>query len=85
MKRMGERGRMSSDNLAGITGALGKKIFLFPGMIFQWFLYMSVAGQRYSVIRQNTRLARSQIMTWIFSIAFWCFLLLFIFSHFQQR
>ena len=55
---------MSRDNVAGISGGLVKNIFLLPGRIIQWFMYIFVAGMSYGKLRQQTRLARSPIMTW---------------------
>jgi len=63
---------MASDNIAGTTtkGLLG--IFLFPGKVWQWFMYMGVGATKgYGNVRAQTRLARSPIMTWIYSILFW--------------
>ena len=33
---------MASDNIAGISASLLKRLFLLPGMIAQWFMYMLV-------------------------------------------
>ena len=69
---------MSRDNVAGISGGLVKNIFLLPGRIIQWFMYIFVAGMSYGKLRQQTRLARSPIITWLFSIVGW--IVIFIMS-----
>ena len=65
---------MARDNIAGIKGGFLKKLFLLPGMIIQWIMYMSVGELRYGKLRQNTRLARSPFMTWVFSLMVWGYL-----------
>jgi hypothetical protein len=65
---------MARDNISGIKGGIFKTLFLFPGMIIQWIMYMSVGKLRYGQLRQNTRLARSPFMTWVFSLMAWGYL-----------
>ncbi|GEM_PF-4078260 len=65
---------MARDNISGIKGGILKKAFLLPGMIIQWIMYMSVGKLRYGQLRQNTRLARSPFMTWVFSSFAWGYL-----------
>ena len=63
---------MASDNIAGTTtkGSLG--IFLFRGKVWQWFMYMGVGSVKgYGNVRAQTRMARSPIMTWVYSIIVW--------------
>ena len=63
---------MASDNIAGTTtkGLLG--IFLFPGKVWQWIMYMGVGSVKgYGNVRAQTRMARSPIMTWVYSIIVW--------------
>lgn len=63
---------MASDNIAGTTTKGLLAIFLFPGKVYQWFLYMGVGSVKgYGNVRAQTRLARSPIMTWIYSFLFW--------------
>ena len=71
---------MVSDNIAGAkSGSNIAKVFLFPGKVIQWFSYMFVGGTKgYGAVRQQTRLARSPIMTWVYSIVFWI-LVVFLF------
>tara|TARA_B100000029_G_C17034276_1_gene763417 strand:- start:352 stop:585 length:234 start_codon:yes stop_codon:yes gene_type:complete len=73
---------MVSDNIARAkTDSKFAKIFLFPGKVIQWFNYMFVGGLRgYGAVRQQTRLARSPIMTWVYSIGFWIFVIFMLFS-----
>jgi hypothetical protein len=71
--------KMGRDNISGIKLGFLKTIFLFPGMIIQWCLYMSVGNVKgYSKVRQQTRLARSPFMTWMYSIMSWAGLVYFL-------
>ena len=64
---------MARDNISGVTTS--NKIlyvFLIPGKVWQWFMYMSVGSVKgYGGVRQQTRLARSPIMTYVYSILAW--------------
>ena len=62
---------MGRDNISGSSGGFFKLFFLLPGKIIQWFMYMFVGKLRYGMVRQNTRLARSPLMTWVFSFLGW--------------
>ena len=63
---------MGRDNIAGATGGIFKSLFLIPGKIIQWVMYMSVGKVKgYGMVRQQTRLARSPFMTWVYSIVGW--------------
>jgi len=63
---------VASDNIAGTTTKGLLAIFLFPGKVYQWFLYMGVGSVKgYGNVRAQTRVARSPIMTWIYSFLFW--------------
>ena len=62
---------MGRDNISGTTGGPIKSFFLIPGKIIQWVMYMAVGNKGYGMIRQQTRLARSPFMTWVYSIAVW--------------
>lgn len=71
---------MGRDNIAGTEGGILKRIFLIPGKIIQWLLYMSVGSVRgYGKVREQTRLARSPFMTWIYSIICWWMIVEIIF------
>ncbi|BAB51278.1 hypothetical protein [Mesorhizobium japonicum] len=48
------------------------KWLLAPGLFFQWFIYMFPSGNHGSIVRA-TRHARSPVMTYIFSAAFYLF------------
>ena len=69
---------MASDNIPGIDGSLLKRLFLLPGMIAQWLMYMLVGHLNYASLRQQTRLARSPVITLLLSIVIWSILLLFL-------
>ena len=72
---------MGRDNISGIIDKnVLKTIFLTPGRIIQWFMYMFVANLRYGGVRQQTRLARSPLMTYIYSIIFWIIFFFYISS-----
>ena len=65
----------SRDNLQGVErGCLGK-LFLWPGMLVQWFMYMFPSKGK---ARNNARLARSSIITWLISLCFWGFILILL-------
>jgi len=61
---------MTRDNTASIRNVF-LKVVLFPGMFFQWLLYLQVGNRRLSSVVQRTRLARSPAMTWVFSVIFY--------------
>ena len=61
----------SRDNIPGVERTWPLKVLLFPGVVIQWLGYMLVGGQRYSSVVQRTRMARSPVMTWIFSAVFY--------------
>ncbi len=50
------------------------KRLLLPGLAIQWLIYMFPSG-RYSAILSETRQARSPLMTYAFSAAFYLGLL----------
>jgi hypothetical protein len=58
------------DNIPGIEGPWFVQLFLFPGMVIQWTVYMTPSGN-YARVRSSTRVARSPIMTWVYSIITW--------------
>ena len=64
---------MARDNIAGIKkSGIIKNIFLFPGKVWQWIMYMSIGSVKgYGGVRQQTRLARSPLMTYVYSLIFW--------------
>ena len=63
---------MARDNIAGIGPGILKRLFLFPGMLIQWLMYMSVGNTKgYGMVRQQTRLARSPFMTYVYSLGVW--------------
>ena len=63
---------MGRDNLAGTKGGIIKRTFLIPGKVIQWVMYMSVGSVKgYGKVREQTRLARSPVMTWVYSIFSW--------------
>ncbi len=49
------------------------EIFLIPGRVILWINYM-MPGKGYAAVRQSSRNARSPIMTLLYSIGFWGFL-----------
>ena len=64
---------MASDNIAGVKGGgIGKTLFLLPGRIIQWCMYMGVGKVKgYGKVRAQTRLARSPLMTYVYSLGVW--------------
>ena len=49
-----------------------KKLFLSPGRMYQWLVYM------FSKERNADRLAASSFLTYVFSLIFWGFLIWFL-------
>ena len=67
---------MGRDSIAGATGGIFKTLFLIPGKVIQWVMYMSVGKVKgYGMVRQQTRLARSPFMTWVYSFLAWLMIL----------
>ena len=61
------------DNIAGIKkGGIIKNTFLAPGKVIQWITYMTVGQAKgYGKVRTQTRLSRSPLMTYVYSMVFW--------------
>ena len=73
---------MGTDNLSGIKSKnFLLTLFLLPGRIIQWFLYIFVANKNYGLVRQQSRLARSPIMTYLYSIFSWIIILYFLSTY----
>ena len=67
---------MASDNIAGVSRRGWLAAFLAPGRVIQWLNYMLVGNLKgYAKVQQQTRLARSPFMTWVYSIGFYFFLI----------
>jgi hypothetical protein len=67
---------MASDNISETSASGLKLVFLAPGMVIQWWKFMFVGDQKtYGGVRQQTRLARSELMTWVYSSVFWLLVL----------
>ena len=64
---------MSRDNISGAKGNnFIISIFLIPGKVIQWFMYMTVGSQKgYGKVRQQTRMARSPILCFFYSLLSW--------------
>ena len=69
------------DNISGTKKeGIIKNIFLSPGKVWQWIMYMTVGNVRgYGKVRTQTRLSRSPLMTYVYSTIFWLGMLLIIF------
>jgi hypothetical protein len=61
----------SRDNVPGVQRNIFLTALLFPGMFFQWLLYMFVGRRHYSSVAQRTRMAKSPAMTWVYSALFY--------------
>lgn len=64
-------GKISRDRLDGTNGkSVVKEIFLAPGRVILWLQYMfpqnGIRG-----VALSARHAKSPLMTWFYSIAFW--------------
>ena len=71
---------MVRDNISGVksSGIIGS-LFLMPGKVIQWIMYMSVGNVKgYGMVRQQTRLARSTFMTYVYAIGGWFGIIYFV-------
>ncbi len=75
---------MASDNIPRIPIDHPWKIFLLPGLILQWFVYMN-PGNGMRGVAASTRAARSTLMTWVYSAVFWAAALFIGFSWLSQK
>ena len=64
---------MVSDNISGVkSSGIIESLFLIPGKVIQWVMYMSVGKVKgYGMVRQQTRLSRSTLMTYVYSMCGW--------------
>ena len=72
------------DNISGVTLDKPWKYLLLPGLIFQWWIYMS-PGKGFRGVAASTRSARSPLMTYVFAAAVWIGLLIFLLCILGQR
>jgi hypothetical protein len=70
--------------MAGTSGGIFKRLYLFPGMVIQWTMYVLVGSRSYSQTQQQTRLARSPFMTFVYSSMFWLALTAFLLGAFER-
>lgn len=75
---------MGRDNIAGIPSGFIKRLLLFPGMIIQWSMYMFVGAETRSKVIEQTRLARSPLMTFAYSSIFWLAFVAYLFGFFER-
>lgn len=64
------RGIWGSENKSGVKFDRPVMWLLLPGVIIQWFLYMFPSGGFGRVV-SDTRIARSPLMTYVLSVAFY--------------
>ena len=75
---------MARDNIAGTKGGFLATLFLLPGAIVQWLMYMSVGNIKgYSKVRAQTRWARSPVIKWLLSIGVWAFFIALALEHYE--
>ena len=77
---------MSRDNISGAKGNnFIISIFLIPGKVIQWFMYMTVGSQKgYGKVRQQTRMARSPILCFFYSLLSWGGLIFYLLYETQM-
>ena len=74
---------MARDNIAGTKGGFLATLFLFPGAIVQWLMYMCVGNIKgYAKVRAATRQARSPLIKWLISLGFWAFCIALALEHY---
>lgn len=79
---------MSSDNISGVSAKnIALKMFLLPGIVWQWLLYVGFIESKgsYSAVRNRTRISRSPFMAWLFSIIVWALLAYLGYLYFQEN
>ncbi len=69
---------MGRDNISGTSGGIIKTVFLFPGKVIQWIMFMFVSGKRFGGLVQQTRLSRSPIITYLISAIMWFLIFYFL-------
>ena len=77
---------MSRDNISGAKGNnFIISIFLIPGKVIQWFMYMNVGSQKgYGKVRQQTRMAKSPILCFFYSLLSWGGLIFYLLYETQM-
>lgn len=65
------------DNISDVRIDHPSKYWLVPGVIIQWLVYMS-PGRGIRGVAASTRAARSPLMTYVFSVAFYFWMLVFL-------
>ena len=65
-----QRGLWQRENKSGLVFDTAWKWLLLPGLVIQWFLYMFPSGGFGKVV-SDTRVARSLLMTYLISAAFY--------------
>lgn len=77
---------VSRDNIPGVRPrSMLVRLFLLPGMVWQWTLYVGQLGLTRAQSLRNTRMARSPFMTWVYSIIFWAFVAFVAWSHAREH
>ena len=74
---------MPKDNVSGAGKGSGCLVnfFLIPGKVIQWFMYMGTAGVKgYGKVRSQTRMARSPVLCWIYSMLSWIVIIFILLS-----
>ena len=69
---------MGRDNISGTSGGIIKTVFLFPGKVIQWIMFMFVSGKRFGGLVQQTRLSRSPIIAYLISAIMWFLIFYFL-------
>jgi hypothetical protein len=75
---------MARDNISGVndSGTI-RYLFLIPGKVIQWIMFMFVGNSGgYGSVRQDTRLARSPLMCYFYSICVWIGIIYLIYTGF---
>jgi hypothetical protein len=76
--------KTNKDNIPGFTFDRPWKYLLLPGLVFQWWIYMS-PGKGFRGVAASTRAARSPLMTYVFAAAVWIGLLIFVLALLGQH
>jgi hypothetical protein len=76
--------KFSKDNISGLSGGKKYLVFIFPGLVFQWLLYMAPFGDR-GFSRQATRLSRSPVFCILTSTFFWIYISYQLFQFYVRK
>lgn len=76
---MRKKSLWQAENTSGFEFDQPWKWLMLPGVVIQWITYIFPSGS-YGSSLASTRAARSQLMTYLYSIGFYCLVALLLLS-----